>query len=185
MFFHIEISIFAAMTATANLSIEEQCTALWKEVFGDEEEFILSFMQNYYEKSNMLYIEENGRLLSMLHLIPFELEGREVGYIYAVATATDARGRGLASQLIEEAIEKARKKGFAAVITLPAEETLHEFYSRFGFKGKYKTLFHTPDNFDFGTGDKEKDFVTVLELSQPSIFADITTPLLLKTKRQA
>ena len=173
------------MTAIANISLQEECTALWKEVFGDEEEFILSFMQNYYEKSNMLYIEENGKLLSMLHLIPFELEGREVGYIYAVATATDARGRGLASQLIEEAIEKARKKGFAAVITLPAEETLHEFYSRFGFKGKYKATFKTADGFDFGTGDKEKDFVTVLELSQPSIFADITTPLLLKTKRQA
>ena len=175
MFFHIEISIFAAMTATANLSIEEQCTALWKEVFGDEEEFIRSFMQNHHDSDNMLYIEENGRLLSMLHLIPFELEGREVGYIYAVATATDARGRGLASQLIEEAIEKARKKGFAAVITLPAEETLHEFYGRFGFKGKYKATFKAADGFDFGTGDSGKDFVTVLELSRQLNIHDHTT----------
>ncbi|MBO7302507.1 MAG: GNAT family N-acetyltransferase [Bacteroidaceae bacterium] len=173
------------MTAIANISLQEECTALWKEVFGDEEEFILSFMQNYYEKSNMLYIEENGKLLSMLHLIPFEFKSLKVGYIYALATATDARGRGFASTLIKKAIEKARSNGFAALVTLPAEEKLHNYYNRFGFKGKYKTLFHTPDNFDFGTGDKEKDFVTVLELSQPSIFADITTPLLLKTKRQA
>lgn len=165
-------------------SIEEQCTRLWKEIFGDEEEFILSFMQNYYTKSNMLYIEEDGRLLSMLHLIPFDLNGHKVGYIYAVATAHNARGKGLASQLIKKAIAKAKEEDLAAVITLPADEKLHTFYNRFGFKGRYNATFETLDGFDFGTGEKEKDFVTIYELSPLSILADNPTMLLLKTKIQ-
>ena len=171
------------MTATANPSIEEQCTALWKEAFGDEEEFILSFMQNHYDRENIMYIEENGHLLSMLHLIPFEAEGTKVGYIYAVATASEARGRGLASRLIKEAIEKARKIGFAALATLPADEKLHGFYNRFGFKGRHKVTFITADGFDFGTGDKEKDFVTVLERSRRFNIPDHSTLLRLERKR--
>ena len=48
-------------------SIEEQVHTLWKEVFGDSDSFIGQFMGRYYSKENLLSIEEDGKLQSMLH----------------------------------------------------------------------------------------------------------------------
>ena len=129
---------------------ERACHELWKEVFGDSDSFIAQFMHNYYKKSNMFSIEENGRLVSMLHLITFNCNGHNVGYIYAVATAAEARKRGHATQLLREAIAEAQERGLAALLLIPADEKLREYYSRLGFKGSYHIEFSTPDNFDFG-----------------------------------
>lgn len=142
----------------------EEYTRLWKEAFGDSEEFISAFMERYCNKECALHIEGNGKVLSMLHLIPFTLNGYRVAYIYAVATDSCARGKGHASRLIEQAIEKAKENGYKAIITLPADNGLTEFYSRFGFKGRFAVRFKTPDNFDFGTGDTKKDFACILLL---------------------
>lgn len=151
-------------TYTTEDYMKNKCVKLWKEVFGDSEDFILSFMEHHYSNSRMLCIERDGKLLSMLHLIPFTFKGSRIAYIYAVATDKEARGKGYATTLITQAIEKARKEGYKAVITLPADENLHIFYSRFGFKGKYAVKFKTPDNFDLGTGDASKDFACALLL---------------------
>ena len=144
--------------------LKNECTRLWKTVFGDSNEFIASFIESHYNEENMLYIEQHGKLLSMLHLIPFHLNGMCVAYIYAVATDSNTRGKGYATTLMQQAIEKAEKDGCKAVITLPADKGLVGFYSRFGFKGLYSVTFDTPDNFDFGTGNADNDFVTILPL---------------------
>ena len=143
-------------------SLETECKRLWKETFGDSDEFISSFMEHHFRKENMLYIEECGRVLSMLHIIPFELCGRRVAYMYAVATESNARGKGLATRLIEQAIKKVKSSGYSALITLPADDGLRKFYTRFGFKGAFPVKFITPDDFDFGTGDPEKEIVAIL-----------------------
>lgn len=144
--------------------LKAECIRLWKTAFSDSDDFIASFIESHYKEENMLYIEQNGKLLSMLHLIPFHLNGMCVAYIYAVATDSNARGKGYATTLMQQAIEKAEKDGYKAVITLPADKGLVGFYSRFGFKGLYSVTFDTPDNFDFGTGNADNDFVTILPL---------------------
>lgn len=149
----------------SNLSdniLKAECKRLWKEAFGDSDEFISSFMELYYSKENMLYIEDKGKIVSMLHIIPFGLSNKPIAYMYAVATDITARGKGLATQLIKQAIEYAKEKGYKAIITLPAESELQKFYSQFGFCGSYAVKFETKDKFDFGTGDSKKDFITVL-----------------------
>ena len=152
-------------------TLRTECTRLWNEVFGDSNEFISAFMDNHYAESNMLYIESCDRLLSMLHLIPFELCETRVAYIYAVATDCNARGKGYATQLINKAIQKAKNEGYKAVITLPADSRLTEFYARFGFRGRFATVFDSPDKFDFGTGKKDDDFTMILPLDN-----DFPTP---------
>ena len=147
-----------------NNSKSLECARLWKEVFGDSAEFISSFINDIYNADNMLCIEQAGKIVSMLHIIPFEMNGSKVAYIYAVATDADARGQGYATKLIKKAIEKAKAEGFKAVLTLPADEGLRNFYSQFGFEGIYAVKFKTKENFDFGTGDHEKDFVMLLPL---------------------
>lgn len=147
-----------------NNSKSLECARLWKEVFGDSDEFISSFINDIYNADNMLCIEQAGKIVSMLHIIPFEMNNSKVAYIYAVATDADARGQGYATKLIKQAIEKAQAEGYKAIFTLPADEGLRNFYSQFGFEGIYAVKFKTKENFDFGTGDHEKDFVMLLPL---------------------
>ena len=141
---------------------ETGCRLLWKEAFADSDEFIGYFMKSIYSCENMLYIEENGRVISMLHIVPFTYNGHDAGYIYAVATASEERGKGLASMLLKRAIEVSRKKGLTALFTIPASEGLRTFYSKFGFTGRHPVEFITKEDFDFGTGDKNKDIASVL-----------------------
>ena len=159
-----------------------ECRRLWKEVFGDSDEFITSFIKSFYSEENMLCIERDSRVVSMLHVVPFELDGKKVAYIYAVATDADARGQGLATKLIRQAIEKTKAEGYKAVFTLPADEGLREFYSRFGFKGRYAVKFETKEDFDFGTGESEKDYVMMLSLENG--FAVTEEEIILKKDRQ-
>lgn len=141
-----------------------ECARLWKEVFGDSDEFISSFITDFYNADNMLSIEQDGKIQSMLHVVPFDYNGSKVAYIYAVATTASERGKGYAGLLIRRAIEKAKNEGYKAVFTLPADDGLVSFYSQFGFKGRYAVTFETKNDFDFGTGEKEKDIAMVLPL---------------------
>ena len=155
-----------------NINKKEECRRLWKEVFGDSDEFIASFINLFYNEENMLCIEQDGKMLSMLHIIPFELNGSKVAYIYAVATDADARGKGYAGKLIRQAIEKAQSEGHKAIFTLPADDMLRDFYSKFGFKGRYAIKFETKECFDFGTGEEEKDIAMAIVLDKRLILAE-------------
>ena len=158
----------------------KECIRIWKDVFGDDDEFILSFIKNFYNEENMLYIEYEGKIASMLHIIPFEFNGSTVAYIYAVATEVNMRGRGYAKDLIRQAIEKAKKDRYKALITLPADKKLTAFYSRFGFQGHYAVKFESKEGFDFGTGEKEKDFVMILPIE--GSFAPEQNEIILKVQ---
>lgn len=148
------------------MNTKESIKELWKEAFGDSNEFIEHFMEHYYTPDRALLIKENGKLLSMLHILPFVMNGEKVGYIYGVATAYEERGKGHASKLIRKAMELARKKGYHALATIPADEDLRQYYEKFGFKGSYRALFQMPDNFDPGTGNKESDLLSIRPLTE-------------------
>ena len=111
----------------------------------------------------MLTAEVEGRTAAMLHLVPFDTELGRTTYIYAVATDPAFRGRGLASQLMREAMQAIAERGndAAFLIPTPGQEWLHGFYGRFGFDGAVPTEFVTPDGFDFGTGDTATDLAMV------------------------
>ena len=138
---------------------ESACKRLWQRAFGDEEPFIDSFLVRHYDPRRMLSAEREGRLAAMLHLIPFESEAGRTTYLYGVATDPDFRGRGLASQLVAQAVELCDRRVDDAVILIPApgNARLRDFYARFGFSGSVPTEFRTPDGFDFGTGDPAAD----------------------------
>lgn len=144
---------------------EQACKELWMECFGDEESFVDCFLVRHHHPEQMLCVEEEGELNAMAHLIPFESEIGRVGYLYGVATAPKARGRGLASRLTKEAVERARNKGFEAVVLIPGSEELRSFYARHGFAGSIPTTFKSDDDFDFGTGDSTRDQAMVLMLN--------------------
>lgn len=143
---------------------EQACKSLWQEVFGDDDAFVDRFLLRYYHRRRVLSVSEEGRLLSMAHLLPFRSEAGATGYLYGVATAPDRRGEGLASRLIREAIGRARDTGFDLLALIPADAGLAAFYERFGFCEKRPIRFAESGEFDFGTGTPDRDIALLLPL---------------------
>lgn len=145
---------------------ERACKALWQEAFGDDDAFVDRFLIRYFDRRNMLAVQEEGRLSAMLHLLPFRSELGRTGYVYGVATAADRRRRGLATRLLHEAVDRARAEGYDALILIPADEDLRRFYARFGFRGSLPVRFAPSDDFDFGSGSPETDRAAILPLKE-------------------
>ena len=51
---------------------EIACKELWTAAFGDDEQFVDSFLMRYYSRRRMLTAECEGRTAAMLHMLPFE-----------------------------------------------------------------------------------------------------------------
>ena len=69
---------------------ENALKALWREVFGDTDEYIDAFFQNVYQPGMASVIEEDGTVVAAAYAVPFGA----VRYIFAVATRPKYRGRG-------------------------------------------------------------------------------------------
>ncbi|MBR7141952.1 MAG: GNAT family N-acetyltransferase [Clostridia bacterium] len=106
--------------------------ALWAEAFEDEPAYIEAFFEEVFPHALCLCNDE-AEPASALYLIPGMLYGRPADYLFAAATRRDFRGKGLISELIRQATEHACRRG-AFLFTVPAEENLFSFYSRFGFR---------------------------------------------------
>ena len=161
---------------------ELACKRLWQEAFGDSDDFIDSFLIRYYSRRRSLTLEEEGETVAMLHLVPFDTELGRTTYIYGVATAESARRRGLASQLMRQALARIAEQGDEAafLIPTPGEEWLRAFYGRFGFEGDIPTQFVTPDGFDFGTGDAATDRAMVWRRNTSTPLPEVLTATLRK-----
>lgn len=151
---------------------ERACKALWQEVFGDDDAFVDAFLMRYYKRRHLLAVWEEERMISMVHRIPFRSELGLTGYLYGVATAPDRRGRGWAGNLLREAITRAREEGCDALVLIPSEESLKEFYGRLGFAEERPIHFELPDDFDFGSGNPAGDHALILPLKDPLSIPD-------------
>ena len=142
---------------------EAECRALWIEVFGDEREDVDRFLIDIHREDNLLTHSENGEVVAMLNIVPIDTDYGSTAYLYAIATAPDFRGRGYAGALIKQAIDIARAREYKAVMLIPSEPSLVEYYKRFGFdEPSYKLDFS--NGYDLGTGDKERDIAMTLQL---------------------
>jgi len=142
-------------------SLELQVKELWLECFTtDTEDDADSYLVERFKERQMLCREVDGRMVSMLHIIPF---GR-LAYIFAVATSPSHRKRGMAGELCREAIDRCRREGFSAAVLIPSDAVVKEWYAGMGFSGDYPVEFKTEDEFDFGTGDPAMDRAMILPL---------------------
>lgn len=100
-------------------------------------DFAPLFTEEALKRSRLLYRDENaGDILASAMLYPVKMKmvsGKElkVGIISAVATASDERGRGYASQIIAHIIDNAIQEKLDAVVLWSDK---NEFYSKFDFK---------------------------------------------------
>ncbi len=127
---------------------------IWKECFDDQEAYIDFFFSNQIGsnsilKSQRIYMESNqilenqlvymkdDRPVSMLTMIPGMLVmpqgNQKVYYIYGVATKKAYRRNGFAASLLKHAYAMVQKEN-AALVLVPASESLYEYYRKLGFE---------------------------------------------------
>ena len=142
---------------------EVECRALWMDVFGDSREEVDRFLIDVHRDENRLTHSEHGSVVAMLNIVELQTDYGPTAYLYAIATATEWRGRGFASELIRQAIDVSYERGYKAVMLIPADEKLVKYYKRFGF-GEPSCKLDFSNGYDLGTGDRETDIAMVLEL---------------------
>ena len=107
---------------------------LWQEAFGDSLEWLDSFFANCFSEHRFHAIWEDKKAVSALYWFDCHLENHRLAYIYAVATAKNCRGRGLATRLMAETHQFLREKGYSGAILIPGEKKLFDFYEKIGYR---------------------------------------------------
>lgn len=103
---------------------------LYEQVFREDSRQFVDFYYEYKTRDNrILALEEDGQLVSMLHLNPYQMivNGYEVksNYIVAVATQKDYRHRGYMRMLLEKALRDMRSERMPFTFLMPASESIY------------------------------------------------------------
>ena len=124
------------------LSLDEHIRTrqLWEEIFKEDTSEFLDYYYSEKAKDNEIYvIEDNGEIVSMLHLNPYQMRiGNEIyptHYIVAVATKEQYRKQGLMRQLLNCAMQVMKDRGELFTFLMPASEAI---YKPFGFRFIYE-----------------------------------------------
>lgn len=103
---------------------------LWQEIFAEDTEKFLDYYYKEKTKDNqILTARENGEIVSMLHMNPYELSvfGEKVFsyYIVAVATKKEYRHQGKMAKLLTHAMEQAAEEKKPFIFLMPAKESIY------------------------------------------------------------
>ncbi len=107
---------------------------LWVRVFGDPPALVDDFFRLLPGMGSCFVAEENGCLIAMASVITgFQLRDagrppKRCAYLYAVAADDAARGRGIGTAVSRGAAELGRQAGADLLCTLPAEQSLYDWY---------------------------------------------------------
>lgn len=108
---------------------------LWQQSFGDEMAFIDGFFATGFDESRCQCVYEQGRLAAALYWLDCLWQGQKVAYIYAVATDTAFRGKGMCRQLMEYTHRHLKMQGYIGAVLVPGTPELFSMYEKFGYQG--------------------------------------------------
>ncbi len=108
--------------------------SLWQEAFGDSDTFLDGFWRTAFASQRCLCISEEGEIVSALYWLDCEYVGKQIAYIYAVATAKAFRGKGYCHALMADAHRILLENGYAAAVLVPGNENLVRFYEEMGYR---------------------------------------------------
>ncbi len=107
---------------------------LWKEAFGDTDEFLDKFFKAAYHPQRCKCIFSEGKAIAALYWFDCEYLGKPMAYIYAVATAEEYRGQGLCHDLMSFTHAHLESLGYAGTLLVPGEPELFKFYRSMGYE---------------------------------------------------
>ena len=115
-----------------------QLRKLWKEAFGDSEEFLDIFYRTGFHPSRCRCVTMGGKVVAALYWFDCSrnnaLPTKRIAYIYAVATLEEYRGQGLCHKLMQDTLNHLREAGYEGAILVPAGEELSRFYHHMGYE---------------------------------------------------
>ena len=105
--------------------------ALYRAAFPEDKDAFVDYYYSYVTKNNeILVLEEDGEICSMLHLNPYRLSvsGTEVDAYYYVAVATKeaCRHQGMMRKLLHQSLNDICKKGHPFTYLMPANRAIYE-----------------------------------------------------------
>lgn len=112
---------------------------LWERIFTEDTPEFLDYYYSVKVKDNEIYvIEDEGAIVSMLHLNPYTMRVGEkqyqTHYIVAVATDERYRKRGFMAALLNQSMKDMAERGEPFTFLMPAAEAI---YLPFGFRYIY------------------------------------------------
>jgi len=121
--------------------MKQQIIDLWKISFGDTDDFIRLWFDRVYKDENTFVIQQNGRVVSALQILPHEMTycGTAIptGYICGVCTLPSERGKGLMNRLMNQAVKEMQNRKYALATLIPATPGLFALYRRFEFANAF------------------------------------------------
>lgn len=113
---------------------------LWEEIFQEDTKEFLDYYYSVKTLENEIYvIEEDNKIVSMLHLNPYQMRiGNAIyqtHYIVAVATDEKYRKRGYMARLLNHAMQVMADRGEPFTFLMPASGAI---YKPFGFQFVYE-----------------------------------------------
>ena len=136
---------------------------VWTRCFEDEPAFVHSFLARHYLRENAFLHTESDRVMATCLLIVCETEIGRIGYLYAIATLPEYRHRGIAEQLVRQAIERCRELHLSAVALIPASQHLADYYRRIGFSSEAVPI-RFLSSLVLGTGNTAEDNALLMPL---------------------
>ena len=127
---------------------ERALKALWKEVFGDSDEYIDTFFREVYRPGMASVIEENGEIAAAAYAVPFG----KYRYIYAVATKPEYRGRGYARKVVNSAKNEILAAGKRVTLNVDRKNPVsYHLYLSLGFErmfsqGEFRRVDNRPES---------------------------------------
>ncbi len=106
--------------------------ALWKQAFGDTEEFLDCFFTAGFSYDRCRCIFADSGVVAALYWFEGTAWGRKMAYLYAVATEKTHRGQGMGHLLLANTHAFLRDQGYEGVLLKPAEG-LEGFYASMGY----------------------------------------------------
>jgi Predicted acetyltransferase involved in intracellular survival and related acetyltransferases len=134
------------MIQFASKEITPVLCRMWKTCFDDTDEFIeLYFSEKYKPENTLIYIDK-GEIVSSLQMLPYTITfyGEKIPFYYlsGLCTLPKYRSKGYMKLLVEAAHNEMKKRGIPLSILIPADETLYDFYKRYG----YEQVFEKDEN---------------------------------------
>ena len=108
--------------------------ALWQEAFGDEDEYLEIFYSKAFSQNRCMQTEENGKALAALYWFDCREGDQKLAYIFGVAVAPSARGKGYCRALMNATFDRLAELGYDGAVLVPARPSLYEMYEKLGFK---------------------------------------------------
>lgn len=106
---------------------------LWREAFGDTEEFLDAFESTAFHRERCRCVVSDKDVAAALYWFECMYREKPVAYLYAVATAKAYRGRGICHALMEDTHRHLAEAGYEGAVVVPGSPELFGLYEGMGY----------------------------------------------------